>query len=117
MAEGTRSIAEENKENQSCDDDVLCVESVEGKELECVWPEDEDPDTSDARDQAWSGHSKMKTRWGAKAILVLMLCFFPSEFETLFFEPDRTGGWTAKRPNQDLHRLGSLKRSSVQYNR
>jgi hypothetical protein len=31
--------------------------------------------------------------------------------------PDRTGGWTGKRPNQSLRRSSSLKRSSVQSNR
>jgi hypothetical protein len=31
--------------------------------------------------------------------------------------PDRTGGWTSKRPNQSLHRSGSLKRPFVQSNR
>jgi hypothetical protein len=52
VAEGTRSIAKQDKEDQSCIDDVLCLEFVEGKKQKYISTDDEDSGRGHARDQA-----------------------------------------------------------------
>ena len=44
MAKGAHATAKEDTKTESCHDDVLCLEPLEGKEQACVRAEDQEPD-------------------------------------------------------------------------
>ena len=52
MAKGAHATAKEDTKTESCHDDVLCLEPLEGKEQACVRAEDQEPGRGNARDQA-----------------------------------------------------------------